>query len=48
MDPRACIKRSGLAGLKRTVDMPLPNMMTKPKEETKEAIKKLAQIYKPK
>jgi hypothetical protein len=48
MDPRALQKRSGLAGLRRTIDMPLPSMMTKPKEEVREAIKKTLKIFKPK
>lgn len=48
MDPRAMQKMSGLAGLKRTLDMPLPSMMTKPKEEVKQAIKKALKIFKPK
>jgi hypothetical protein len=48
MDPRSMQKRTGLAGLRRTVNMPLPSMMTKPKEEVKEAIKKALTIYKPK
>ena len=41
-------KRSGLAGVIRTIDSPLPSMMTKPKEEVKEAIKKALKIFKPK
>ena len=48
MDPRAMFKKSGLSGLKRTIDMPLPNMMTQPKEEVRQSIKKILKIYKPK
>jgi hypothetical protein len=48
MNPRAMQKRTGLAGIRRAVEMPLPSMMTKPKEEVKEAIKKALTIYKPK
>ncbi len=42
------IKKSGLSNLKRTIDMPLPTMMTKPKEEVQMAIKKLLKVYKAK
>lgn len=48
MDPRAMMKKSGLAGLRRTVDMPLPNMMTQPKEEVRQSIKKISKMFKPK
>ena len=48
MDPKALIKKSGLAKLRRTVDMPMPTLMTQPKEEVKLAIKKIQNIYKPK
>lgn len=42
------IKRSGLAGIKRATIMPMKSMMTKPKEEVKEAINKLKKVFKPK
>lgn len=48
MDPRAMIKKSGLAGLKRATIMPMMPMMTKPKEEVKEVIQKLKKVFKPK
>jgi hypothetical protein len=48
MDPRSMIKKSGLSNLKRTIDMPVPSMMTKPKEEVNMTIKKLLKVYKPK
>jgi hypothetical protein len=48
MDPRAMIKRSGLAGIKRATVMPMKTMMTKPKEEVQAAIKKLKTVFKPK
>lgn len=48
MDPRAMIKRSGLAGIKRATIMPMKSMMTKPKQEVKETIAKLAKVFKPK
>jgi hypothetical protein len=48
MDPRAMIKRSGLAGIKRATIMPMKSMMTKPKEEVKETINKLKKVFKPK
>jgi len=42
------IKKSGLSGIKRAIVMPMKTMMTKPKEEVKEAIKKISKMYKPK
>jgi hypothetical protein len=48
MDPRALQKRSGLVGLRRTFEMPLPSMMTKPNEEVRQAIKKTLKVFKPK
>ena len=48
MDPRAMIKKSGLAGLKRATIMPMKNMMTRPKEEVKATIQKLQTVFKPK
>lgn len=48
MDTRAMMKKSGLAGIKRAIVMPMRTMMTKPKEEVKETIKKISKLYKPK
>ncbi len=48
MDPRSMIKKSGLSHITRAIEMPLPSLMTKPKEEVKEAIKKISKLYKPK
>lgn len=48
MDPRAMIKKSGLAGLKRATIMPMMPMMTKPKQEVKATIEKLKKVFKTK
>ena len=48
MDPRAMLKKSGLAGLKRATIMPMKSMMTRPKEEVKATIQKLQKVFKPK
>jgi hypothetical protein len=42
------IKKSGLSHIRRAVEMPLPSLMTKPKEEVKATITKLSKLYKPK
>jgi hypothetical protein len=41
------IKKSGLVGNMRGVDMPLPPMLTQPMKELKEIIKARAKVYKP-
>jgi len=46
MHPRL-IKKSGLADVKRGVDMPLPPMLTQPVKELKAIIKKRSEMYKP-
>lgn len=48
MDPRAMIKKSGLAGIKRATVMPMKTMMTNRMEEVKEAVKKIQKTFKPK
>lgn len=46
MHPRL-VKKSGLVGNMRGVDMPLPPMLTQPVKELKEIIKSRANVYKP-
>ena len=46
MNPRL-VKKSGLVGNKRGVDMPLPTMMTQPVREIKEIMKARMNVYKP-
>jgi hypothetical protein len=41
------VKKSGLVGNKRGVDMPMPSMLTQPIKELKEIIKARVKVYKP-
>lgn len=48
MDPRAMIKKSGLAGIKRATIMPMKTMMTNRIGEVKQAVEKMQKRFKPK
>jgi len=41
------IKKSGLVGNKRGVDMPMPSMLTQPVKELKAILTARSKVYKP-
>lgn len=43
----ALVKKSGLAGIKRAVPMPMPSLINNPKAEIKAILQKRAEMYKP-
>jgi hypothetical protein len=47
MQAMGLIKRSGLQGIKRGNEMPMPNMMNSQVKEIQQIIKKRAQTFKP-
>lgn len=46
MHPRL-VKKSGLVGNMRGVNMPMPSMLTQPQKELKEIMKARQGVYKP-